>query len=209
MRARKLFASKDELTTGAVELLGARVRAVENDVAVCLSGKPPAPFSALLYCFATIDLFGAFGAGDARTPGRHRRARISTTQNSRRFMRRFMGYSLIQATLLQQVYRHKLVHLAQPKLVEYKGSIIGWEVNHGPAPEHLRMINYSQPRQIRVLPSIIYKVERTFTVSIRDLVADIRKSVFGAGRYLDQLASSSRLQANFARALRHIYDPRA
>src|SRR5712691_9327938 len=166
MTAHKLFPSKDKLTAAAVELLETRVRAVENDVAICLSGKPPAPFSALLYCFATVDLLGAFSAGDARTPGRHRGARINTGQNSRRFMRRFMGYSPAQAILLQQVYRHKLVHLAQPKLVEYKGRIVGWEVNHGPAPEHLRMIDYLPPREIRVLSSITYNVERAFTISI-------------------------------------------
>jgi hypothetical protein len=206
---KRLFASKDELISTARELMRIRVKAVENDVKVCLAGKPPAPFSALLYCFATIDLLGAFSAGDARTLGRHRRARISTTRNARAFMRKFMKYNLMQTTLLQQVYRHKLVHLAQPKLVEYKGRVVAWEVDHGPAPQHLRMIGYSPPREIRVLPAIVYKVEHTFVVSIRDLVADIKKSVFGTGYYLDQLTINPRLQQNFARALRHIYDPRA
>src|SRR4029450_1635370 len=66
-------------------------------------------FPALLHCFATIDLFGALYAGDARSR--------DTTKKAAKYMREVMRYTEEQIVLLQNQWRHKLVHLAQPQMV--------------------------------------------------------------------------------------------
>lgn len=83
---------------------------LENDVRHCLQ-EPYAPFPALLYRFSTtIDLLGALYAGDATK-------NAATTRQSADYMQRFMNYTEEQSHLLQSLFRHKIVHLAQPKAV--------------------------------------------------------------------------------------------
>jgi hypothetical protein len=66
-----------------------------------------APFPALMYCFSIIDLLGSLMAGTARGG--------NTTDNARRYMEKYLDIPLDKVRLLQKIYRHKLVHLSQPK----------------------------------------------------------------------------------------------
>ena len=43
-------------------------------------------------------------------------------------MRNYMGYTEQQSDLIIQIFRHKLVHLAQPRpIFSYKNKVVTWE----------------------------------------------------------------------------------
>lgn len=124
------FIEQNELIRFAKEFVVTRIEALEKDVAHCLS-KPYAPFPAVVYCFATLDLLGALSAGDASK-------KAPTSQQSTDYMRRFMHYTDEQIKLLLAIFRHKIVHLAQPKSVsEYNGKKVAWRYWHDNAERHL------------------------------------------------------------------------
>ena len=105
----------NEIITKARNFLKERTDSLKKDCEHCLFKEHPAPFPALLYCFATIDLLGALYVGDAKNDA-------STTKQSLDYMTGIMKYPELQAKLLQKVFRHKLVHLAQPKsITEFDG----------------------------------------------------------------------------------------
>jgi hypothetical protein len=93
-----------------------RIDSLEKDVKYCvqkpsdLSSAAYAPFPALLYCFSTIDLVGSLYEGDASRS-------VDTVNNSKKYAQYFMNYTEEQSHLMIQIFRHKLVHLAQPKFV--------------------------------------------------------------------------------------------
>lgn len=83
------FAQKTELLTHVRDHVNERVNSLESDARHCLlrdSKDGIAPFPALLYCFATIDLLGALMGGRA---DRH----APTTEQSIQYMTRFMYYT--------------------------------------------------------------------------------------------------------------------
>lgn len=116
------FADANQLLAFAEAFLKDRIEALERDVNYCLRDRPYAPFPALLLCFATIDLLGALYAGKAS-----RKSTAKTTEQAADYMKTFMHYSDGQVTALQQLFRHKLVHLAEPKaVVKIGGNLTGW-----------------------------------------------------------------------------------
>ena len=92
-----------------------RIVSLQRDVVYCLQ-PPYAPFPAILYCLATIDLFGALRVGQVLTidPVTKKRIHIDTAGNSKSYMESFMGYTTQQSELIIKIFRHKMVHIAQP-----------------------------------------------------------------------------------------------
>jgi hypothetical protein len=110
------FSETNELIQFARKFINNRVDSLEKDVSHCLR-KPFAPFPAILYCFSTIDLLGALYAGQGAEKDPATGNKVNTTANSKRYMEKFMNYTEEQRHLLMDIFRHKLVHLAQPKAV--------------------------------------------------------------------------------------------
>jgi hypothetical protein len=104
-----------------------RLASLENDVNRCIpipcakiEETGYAPFPALMYCFSVIDLLGSLMAGNARSG--------NTTDNAGRYMEKYLHIPKEKLRLLQKIYRHKLVHLSQPKFAMlYKKTNIGME----------------------------------------------------------------------------------
>jgi hypothetical protein len=71
------------------------MNSLKNDVNHCVKIEPYAPYPALIYCFSNIDLLGALYGGEA---GKNAN---TTQQQSKNYMKCFMGYSELQSTLLQ------------------------------------------------------------------------------------------------------------
>ena len=80
------FANSENLLKHAKDFIGRRMSLLKNDVNHCVKTAPYAPYLALIYCFSNIDLLGALYAGKA---GRD----ANTTQQSKNYMKLFMGYS--------------------------------------------------------------------------------------------------------------------
>lgn len=181
------------LLTNARQLLKDRTDSLEKDVRYCILrnvGTPdwPAPFPAILYCFSTIDLLGALYGGDAS-------GRKSTSKLALNYMTDVMQYPKDKAKLLQKVFRHKIVHLAQPKpIVKINGKYYSWGYHHNKRGIHLQVRATNQPNLFE------------FWISIWSLVEDIIGSVFKPNGYLDRLGKEPNLQRNFEIAYKQIFE---
>ena len=176
-----------------------RVEALQKDVAHCLR-EPYAPFPAIVYCFSTVDLLGALCAGDASK-------KAPTSKQSSDYMRRFMHYTEEQTKLLMEIFRHKIVHLAQPKSVcEYSGKKVAWRYWHDNLDRHLKLTKLKEPVQLQLTSSWSISADHEFELSISHLVKDIVESVQAPGGYLHTLKSDTDLQDRFEKALLGIYE---
>lgn len=168
-------------------LLIGRIESLKKDVHHCVMGDYPAPIPAILYCFSTIDLLGALYCGDARPEA-------PVTFNARKYMTDVMKYGLLEATLIQKVFRHKLVHLAQPTpLTRYEEKEYLWRWVHNNRRAHLTILDHEAKNRF------------WFEISIWSLAEDIETSVVGTGGYLSRLNCESELQGKFLDAYEHIF----
>jgi len=70
-----------------------------------------------MYCFSIIDLLGSLYAGNARSGNTRDNSAIYKENTPKDKLR-----------LLQKIYRHKIVHLSQPKFATlYDKQIIAWK----------------------------------------------------------------------------------
>jgi len=109
--------------------LNEKISSLVNDVNKCLSKSKqdnlqPAPFTALLACFSTLDFLSALYSGNANPSA-------PTTRQLEDFIDKYINYSSKKRNLLLKIYRHKLVHLFQPgHLVNYKNKSYSWKIYH-------------------------------------------------------------------------------
>jgi hypothetical protein len=193
------FSNPQDLLEHARNFIDTRMSSLKNDVNHCIKTKPYAPFPALIYCFSNIDLLGALSAGKA---GKN----ANTTQQSKDYMKCFMGYNELQSTLLQCIFRHNLVHLAEPLLsvIEYKSRRIAWKYNHNDVLNHLIFlpaIITTDNINVQIAP-----VDEIFEISILALAEDVIKSVYkDGGGYLQMLEQDKNLQTHFKEADENIH----
>jgi hypothetical protein len=205
-----IFKDPSQLITFARDfIVSDRLNSLENDVARCLPQKKinneepdPAPFPALMYCFSIIDLLGALYAGNARSR--------KTIENARKCIESFLKYP--QDKLLWQIYRHKLVHLSQPKYAMlHEQKILGWRHNENERYNHLKIV--FEEKIVNILPNDMIKVAKLhydgyYNISIHMLKDDIMDSVTRQpDGYLENLSDSRDLQSKFVTAINQIYDP--
>jgi|SRR5918992_2944728 hypothetical protein len=120
------------------------------------------------------------------------------------------NYNSDQIDLLQGIFRHKIVHLAQPKVViKNKDRYIAWRYEYPDVSNHLK-IERRQRTQIKnlITPQILY-YDHIFIVSITKLLLDIIDSVIRQpDGYLNKLINNYKsLQSNFDKSIYEIYDP--
>jgi hypothetical protein len=194
----RIFTEQNELIRFAKEFVVTRVEAMEKDVSHCLS-EPYAPFPAIVYCFSTVDLLGALSAGDASK-------KAPTSQQSINYMRRFMRYTVEQTKLLMTIFRHKIVHLAQPKAVsDYNGKKVAWRYWHDNVEHHLKLKKLKEPSQLQLTSAWEITADHEFEISIAHFVKDISNSVKEPGGYIHTLSTDTSLQDHFEKAVTEIY----
>jgi hypothetical protein len=193
------FSEKNELIRFAKDFVTARVDALEKDVAHCLR-EPYAPFPAIMYCFSTVDLLGALYAGDGSK-------KAPTSKQSEVYMKFFMYYTEDQAKLLMTIFRHKIVHLAQPKAVsEHNGKKVAWRYSHDDRERHLKLTKLKEPVPHRLTSCWTVTAEYEFEISITHLAQDVAASVREPGGYLHKLRTNTYLQGRFEKAISDIYE---
>jgi hypothetical protein len=145
----------------------------------------------------------------------------NTTANSREYMKAFMknngtSYTEHDIFLLQKIYRHKVVHVAQPKPVIVDGTnMVTWRYDDDHPTDHLKIETAPtfQPITVYPTPYPIY-FNQIFVISILKLAQDIEESVTRPNDgYWDMLINNTvvdgkELQVNFEVAVRDIYDPK-
>jgi hypothetical protein len=195
------FADNNELIQFARTFLRDRTESLQRDALACTHGATAA-FPAILYCFSTVDLLGALLGGDAKSSK-------GMTDRAKAYARRFMHYSEDQCSLLWDVFRHKIVHLAQPNPVvkDSKGKKTTWGYWHDDLAHHLKLVSLVPPIHEMVTSGLSIDAEHRFEFSIHHLVLDIDDSVHAPGGYLHTLASDKGLQDNFTTAVDQIYEP--
>jgi len=200
----KSFRDDNELMNFAQRYIGEKLESLERDVNYCLKEPPYAPFPAILYCFSIIDLLGSFYCGEAH-------GRSKTSKNSAKYMRDMMNYSEDQCQLLQQIFRHKLVHLANPDTVyEYKGNRITWHYNHNDYTRfrHLKLQfvspkGFIQPEYTKIKHTCTHY----FWLGIKQLVEDIKQSVETPNGYYSKLKVDPALRKNLDDAVYEMFSP--
>jgi len=177
-----------------------RLNSLENDVYRCVprvqdksEGTEYAPFPALLYCFSIIDLLGALYAGNARSG--------QTVKNSENYMKDFLKYPLDKLQLFQKIYRHKIVHLSQPKsAMSHNNQIIAWKHDENDLSKHLTISLI--PRTVDIYGKAKIQRDGLYIVSTWALKNDIKDSVLRSGDgYLARLSTDIDLQKKFTRLL--------
>jgi hypothetical protein len=191
-------------------IIGERLPSLQKDIRACL--RENCAFPTLLYCFSTIDLMGALYTGYA-TEG------SKTKSNFKEYVCRFMkngsqnaGYERYRgehADLLLDIFRHKIVHLAQPRLViNTKNRLMAWRYEHPETLNHLKIENIGKKRQVTdILTPYDIFYDNVFVVSITQLSYDIVNSVLRSpDGYFARLKSGHKnMQMNFDNAIDQIY----
>ncbi len=198
----KFFSDANEVIKFSREFVKNRINSLEKDVKYCLIDSNSlvkyAPFPALLYCFSTIDLLGSLLEGDASR-------KADTSNNSKRYMKIFMNYTIEQTNLLIDIFRHKLVHLAQPQFVytDNQGKKITWRYYHDNPEKHLRI----DKLDIKINVTFTYNIHATyqFNLGIIQFMLDIKDSVERSNGYLNALETNPSYQTNFVNAIEQIY----
>ena len=194
----RLFADIHELIQFAHRFLSERTDSLKHDVQVCTAGATAA-FPAILYAFATVDLLGALLGGNAKGPK-------GMTKRAKYYMRRFMHYSEDQSILLIDLFRHKIVHLAQPSPVTlFKNSKTSWGYWHDDSHHHLKLVPLTPSPQITVTSALQITADQRFEISIHHFIKDIVDSVHAPDGYLHSLSSDVDLQNKFEKAVGEIY----
>lgn len=192
------FADTHELIQFARRFLSERTDSLRRDAQVCTSDATAA-FPAILYAFATIDLLGAILGGNAKGPK-------GMTERAKSYMRRFMHYSEDHCVLLMDLFRHKIVHLGQPRaVILFKNSRTSWGYWHDDVQHHLKIVPLAPPELLTVTSALHITVDQRFEISIRHFVEDIIDSVHAPSGYLHSLSSDADLQDKFAKFITEIY----
>lgn len=111
-----------------------------------------------------------------------------------------------QAKLLMVIFRHKIVHLAQPKAVsEYNGKKVAWKYWHDNAERHLKLTKLIEPVQLELTSAWVVAADHEFEFGIANFVRDIASSLREPGGYLHTLSSDTDLQDRFEKAISEIY----
>jgi hypothetical protein len=191
------FPERNELKRFTRSFIKTRIDSLKKDVNYCLQGA--AAFPALLYCMSTTYLLGELFAAK---PGN------DTTTNSLNYMQDVMGYTRAQSVLIMKLFRHKLVHLAQPRPIavypENSGNIVAWQYVHSDEQKHL-LENLPSKMKIAIKSGWEIEVNQVFTIGIWQLVEDIEISVYRHGGYLDLFENNEDLQSRFAEFIEGIY----
>jgi hypothetical protein len=124
------------------------------------------------------------------------------------YMKDFMGYDEDQSTLLQCIFRQKLVHLAEPLLsvIEYKSRRIAWTYNHYNMVNHLIFVPAATSNnKIQVAASWEIQFDEIFEISILGLASDIVSSVYKTHGYMEMLEKDNNVQDHFENAIEDIH----
>lgn len=161
-----------------------RLKSLQNDAIRAFTDIKeiaPAPFPIAMYTFATIDYFSSFWRGwNQHSPqGQNQTKRIVD------FLEEFLEYPREESFIAVNIWRHKLIHTAEPRIVKDKNSNkrYGWLI--GP-----RLENHWELQENH---SDYYVIN----IGIFNLIDDLKEGIFGRNGYFNKLKSSSDLQRNW------------
>lgn len=119
-----------------------------------------------------------------------------------------MNYDAENIRLLQEIFRHKTVHLSQPKpVIIDKKRAVGWKYYHQRRSEHLKLRKLNQSVKVTITTPYEIWYNFRFSISIMKLTEDISRSVFSKpDGYFEVLSKDNKLQGMFKKAINEIYN---
>ena len=123
-------------------------------------------------------------------------------------MIKMMRYDAHVAELLQQIFRHKLVHTSEPRgVLSWRGDIYSWAIRHADPAQHLTIQDLGGKNYER-FAGLKIRCDKRFSVSIMDFASDIQRSVVREGHgYLATLQQSPEARYKFERAMLQLCSP--
>jgi hypothetical protein len=165
-----------------------RIRSLDADTRRCFWPIPGGPGAALfppvLYAFATIDYFSSYFAGWNDNRGdRNKKQTVRIVD----FMTTYLGYGQRASTVAVNIWRHKLMHTGEPRVLLAKNGVdrFTWATGNGLAAAHMRLIPTGMPN------------ERILCFDSYTIVADLHRGVFGPSGYFHDLCTTPDFQQRF------------
>lgn len=164
-----------------------RLGSLEADTNRCFWKIPGGPgeayFPPVFYAFATIDYFSSYWAGWNDPAGdRTKRQTVRLVD----FMVEYLGYDQRASKIAVAIWRHKLMHTAQPRVLRSRNGIdqFTWETGIQ-LKDHVTLSATGKPNEFMV---------RFDSYAV---VCDLRQGVFGRTGYLADLCASRDLQQRY------------
>jgi len=196
---------KKEEILKAKLILEERIRSLRNDFLLCsqnlvISGEKVqnAPFPILMYAFAAIDYFSSLWVGWNDPKGKNKKKNYnSDTRNHTdriiEFMERYLNYPTNSSRIAVAIFRHKLMHTAEPRVITIKGKNERhyWGTDFNFNKKHLL------PQKVNPDPNDPCYDHYEFWISIPQLISDIETGVFGPNGYFQDLIKDEDLQSKY------------
>lgn len=150
-----------------------------------IEGVGFSPFPAAMYAFATVDYFSSFWAGWNDTKNRPKSDKRPQTKRMADFLEKYLLYPQKESQIAIAIWRHKLMHTGEPRLLKENKSQYNWSIGDQTA-DHWTL------KEVK-------KEEYVFYIGLFDLSEDLREGIFGPAGYYEELRASSTLQGNWER----------
>ena len=166
---------------------GERICSLEADTNRCFwkieAGPGPAYFPPVLYALATIDYFSSYWAGWNDSAGNKSRKQTVRLVD---FMVTYLGYDRRASQVGVAIWRHKLMHTGEPRVLTAKtsGDRFIWETGTD-LQDHMKLTPTGVPSEF---------ILRFDSLAV---VCDLRRGVLGPSGYWSDLCASLDLQAKY------------
>jgi hypothetical protein len=168
-----------------------RLDSLENDVRRCYFDIPGGPaaahFPAVMYAMATLDFLSSCYAGWNSTYRHSKRQRgRDPTKRMVDFLARFTRYERRLCLLAVDIWRHKLMHTGQPRMItaDWQPALIGRRID--PAADAGFKLTKDDEGLIRVVE-----------INPIRFAGDLREAALGESGYVAELCRSSDLMSKF------------
>ena len=145
-------------------------------------GKGTAPFPIVLFSMSTLDFFSAAYYGYSEK--KNTKSRVSQTKRMIEFLKRYLNYDPTVSKVAIDVFRHKLVHLAEP-FCSNKG-VIGWSISSRESDDrHWTIKDFNR------------KGDKAVYFGVDNFIRHLRSGVLGNTGYYQDLSQNIDLQNKY------------
>ena len=176
-----------------------RIYSLENDARICFPPGLPgsekaAYFPITLYAFATIDYFSGFFAGyndnrrdEVNVNYIKTYNKVDQTTRIVDFLTKYLLYPFNESKIAVTIFRHKLIHTGEPKIVNEKNNEV----------EYTWRIGNVVKQHMILKPNEKKDDSYELGIGIFQLIEDLKDGVFGHKGYFYDLLSKNDLQENW------------
>ncbi len=166
-----------------------RLNSLRNDIgrAFVSNDFGCAPFPVAMYSFATIDYFSSHWMGLIDPANQSSNSNRNQTQRMADFLKQYLEYPPFESQLAINLYRHKLMHTAEPRSLKEKDGSKSYDwLLADRSSKHWTIENRGDAPHL-------------FHCGLWNLLDDLERAVFSPSGYFKDLTKDSNLQGNWKR----------